>query len=179
MPKDGLLPQQRRLAALVGEWEGESRTWFSPGDAPRESRWTTRRRPIMGGRFVLEEYSSSLDGDPFEGIVLYGWDLAEKKHFAVWVDTFHMSSGPMHSTGAEVPSALLNVIGTYKAGEQVWGWRTVIEVASPGEQVVTAYNISPAGQEDKAIETRLRRRKAAARGSRPARRAPPRRKARR
>ena len=41
--------------------------------------------------------------------------------------------------------------------EQHWGWRTNIEIISDDEVMITAYNISPEGQDDKATETVYKR----------------------
>lgn len=153
----GLTRQQRALAALVGEWEGPSKTWFAPGEAPHEARSHARFRPVLGGMFIQQEYESSLDGEPFEGLAFYGWDTNEEKHVVVWVDTFHMSTGPMLSKGLADEGELLNVLGTYQAGDEVWGWRTVIKIDGQDRLEVVAYNITPAGEEAKAIEVQYRR----------------------
>ncbi len=41
--------------------------------------------------------------------------------------------------------------------EQHWGWRTNIEIINDDEVMITAYNISPEGQDDKATETVYKR----------------------
>jgi hypothetical protein len=57
--------------------------------------------------------------------------------------------------------ANFNVLGGYAYVtpeiEQHWGWRTHIEMLSDSEIMITAFNISPEGQESKATETIYRK----------------------
>jgi len=50
-------------------------------------------------------------------------------------------------------------LGSYGGPEipEPWGWRTVTELTDNDTLVITAYNISPEGQEDKATETVYKR----------------------
>jgi hypothetical protein len=48
-------------------------------------------------------------------------------------------------------------MGGYGPPEQRWGWRTRFDLVSPEELVITAWNISPTGEEDKATEATYRR----------------------
>jgi hypothetical protein len=147
-----------RLQAMAGSWTGTTKTWFEPETVADESPMTGTIRPVLGGRFLMHEYQGSLSGKPFEGIAIYGFDLGNNAFQSAWVDSFHMSTGIMFSQGGEVGNGF-SVLGSY-GGEGIptpWGWRTVLELVSPDELIITAYNISPEGQEDKATETVYKR----------------------
>ena len=150
-----------QLSRLVGEWEGTSKTWFEPTVVADESPVRGSMRLVLDGRFILHEYTGSFAGKALEGITIFGYHLGLKKFQSAWIDSFHNDTALMFSEGSR-NSEEFKVLGSYAyvtpEAEQHWGWRTELEILSDDELVITAYNISPAGEEAKATELRYTRR---------------------
>lgn len=143
-----------QLDALIGNWEGITKTWFEPGVLADESAMKGAIRPILGGRFVMHEYQGNLSDKPFDGIAIYGFDIPNNKFQCAWIDSFHMGTSIMLSNGNALENGF-SVLGNY-GGPDIpvpWGWRTDIKLIDKNTLIITAYNISPEGQEDKATET--------------------------
>jgi hypothetical protein len=58
-----------------------------PGVPVLESRASAKFRRILGGRYLVQEYSGAMGGMPFEGMSLGGFDNAKKEHFSTRVDS--------------------------------------------------------------------------------------------
>lgn len=149
-----------QLSRLAGSWEGEAKTWFEPDTVADASPMKGTMRPILDGRFMMHEYKGSFGGKPLEGIAIYGFHLALGKFQSIWLDSFHNGSAMMFSEGKRGDNNL-NVLGSYAyvtpEMEQYWGWRTQIDIVSNDEIIITAYNISPEGDEVKATEVNYKR----------------------
>jgi hypothetical protein len=152
----------QQLLQLAGEWQGTTRTWFEPGNPVDESPMAGTIRPLFDGRFVLHEYKGSFQGKPFEGICIMGYHLLSQTFQSAWVDTFHMGTGIMLSESTTNHN-FFSVLGSYSSGgeqPEQWGWRTEVKLEDENNIILTAYNISPAGEESLATETRYARKQA-------------------
>ena len=149
-----------RLSRLVGEWEGIAKTWFEPGKIADESPVRGTMQLILNGRFIMHEYTGSLSDKPLEGLAIYGYHLELEKFQCAWIDSFHNGTAIMFSEGKKGEDSF-KMLGSYAyvtpEMEQHWGWRTEIDILNDDEVVITAYNISPEGEETKATETRYKK----------------------
>lgn len=148
------------LKKLVGNWAGTNTTWFEPEKIADQSPIKGTIRPILGGKFILHEYTTAFSGNPVGGMAVFGYHLGIGKFQSAWLDSFHNGSAIMFSEGSRGNEAF-NVVGNYvyisPEEEQNWGWRTELKIVNENEIIFTAYNISPEGQETKATEIKYLR----------------------
>ena len=76
------------LAGLVGNWSAKMKMWMEPGAEPQENSGTVKRRMIMGGRYLLEEFEGTYNGMPFQGLGHTGYDNVTKQFVGSWMDNF-------------------------------------------------------------------------------------------
>lgn len=143
-----------QLSDLAGEWQGTTKTWFEPDQLGDESPMQGTMKVVLDGRFVLYEYQGSLGGKQFEGIAIIGFSISSATFQLAWADSFHTGTDIMFSEG-KGGDKLFNALGSYGAAEmpEPWGWRTEIDLPNKDTLIITAYNITPSGEESKATET--------------------------
>jgi hypothetical protein len=147
-----------QLNALVGEWTGSTKTWFEPSTLADESPVSGSISSLLDSRFVQLSYHGSFQGKPVSGICIWGYHLGSGKIQSSWIDSSHTGMEIMFGEGT-ANSRGFEYTASYFAGEDQprWNWRTIVELNETNELLITAYNISPEGEETKAQETVYRR----------------------
>ena len=89
------------LANLAGNWTTTTKSWMDPGKPPMESTGTAVMKMVLGGRFLLQEFTSEMMGQPFSGIGIDGYDNLRQKYVTAWFDT--MGTGIFLMEGSASP----------------------------------------------------------------------------
>lgn len=90
-------PMHAMLASWNGTWNGETTMWDYEGATPNTSTGTAVNTMIFDGRYQSSKHTGNMMGMPFEGHSIMGYDNAQKKFVASWIDTW--STGIMTSSG--------------------------------------------------------------------------------
>ena len=75
------------FASLAGSWTTTTKEWMEPGKPPTESTGSADMKMLLDGRFLYQEFSSQMMGQPFSGIGIDAYDNLRKRYVTVWLDT--------------------------------------------------------------------------------------------
>ena len=89
----------KQLMALEGSWEGPTKTWLQPDAEADESINKSTFRSVLDGRFALQEYEDTVNGEPHVGVTIFGYNLDAGRFEFAWVDSFHAGTSIMFSEG--------------------------------------------------------------------------------
>lgn len=146
------------LRQLVGGWTGTTKLWLEPDVLTDESPVLGTITLVLEGRFAIYLYQGSIEGETQHGMFTFGYNTTIDQYEASWVDSFHNNTAIMFCVGSAKENGF-SVLGSFPdpTGGPDWGWRTEVELVNPDHLIITAYNISPEGDEAKATESRLTR----------------------
>jgi hypothetical protein len=101
------------LQDLVGQWDLEVQARTGPESAWERSTGRSSCVLALGGRYVVEHWSATLQGQPFEAMQVLGYDKLAERFVSIWMDSF--STWPVTSSGRMGPDGrTLELAGTMR-----------------------------------------------------------------
>ena len=88
----------KKLEPIVGTFTAHAKNWMAPGAKADESDGISENKWVLGGRFIEQQVTATMMGQPFNGIGYTGYDNYKKKYVGSWMDS--MGTMIMTSTGS-------------------------------------------------------------------------------
>ncbi|MCP4633461.1 MAG: DUF1579 domain-containing protein [candidate division Zixibacteria bacterium] len=153
--------QHKQLQADVGSWEFSTKWWEEEGAKPEESKGTSEVKAIFGGKFIYEDVSGEMMGNPFKGIAITGYDNFKEQYVSFWID--EMSTSMMISYGTPDESGkLVTYEGTYDdliTGEKDKKSKSIMRIIDNDNRIYEMFEWDEDGKEYKSFEIVYTRKK--------------------
>lgn len=142
----------KQLASLVGSWSTKTKEWMEPGKPPTEANGSCEEKMLLDGRFLQQECTGEMMGQPFNGVGVIGYDNLKKKYVSTWSDSMSTGIFMMEGTGSADGKTV-----TLKGGHQepMGGFmthRAVWKIIDPNNQIFEMYGAHKGQKEMKMLE---------------------------
>lgn len=133
------------LHQFVGEWRTEGKTKDASGKEV-DALGLEYDRMVLGDFWLFFVYNSQMDGKPFVGHGMIGYDPARKKYIGTWVDSMSPYMATYEGTVDPKTKALtLETSGTDPATEKACKGRMVYEFQDPEHRSLKSFKEDESG----------------------------------
>lgn len=145
------------LAEMSGNWDVASKSWMAPGAPVMESKGSAKIVPIMGGRFVHQEFKGDMGGMAFTGTGYTGYNNATKKYESMWMDS--VTTAMMLFTGERKADGSLEFKGDYvdPMSGQKKQFRSISRNPDKDTMVFEMFDTDSTGKEFRSMEMTYKR----------------------
>jgi hypothetical protein len=142
----------KQLASLAGSWTTKTKSWMEPNKPPMESTGACEDKTLLDGRFLQQECTGEMMGQPYTGIGVHGYDNLTKKYVTTWMDS--MGTGIFFMDGtASADGKTITLNGSHKDPMGgVMKHRAVWKFVDANTQTFEMYMTEKDGKEMKMME---------------------------
>ncbi|MFK7760050.1 MAG: DUF1579 family protein [Phycisphaerales bacterium] len=131
------------LMETVGNWTAKTSFVMDPTQPPMESDATMTVKSLLDGRHVMSHFKMELNGEPFEGYSIMGYDNAHDEYNSMWIDS--MSTKITYMTGNKDEHGNIVMLGTASTPMGDNPMKIVTSKADDGTWTDQFYDMMPDG----------------------------------
>ena len=140
------------FATLAGSWTTTAKEWMEPGKPPTESTGTADMKMLLDGRFLYQEFTGNMMGQPFSGVGIDAYDNMTKKYMTAWMDTMGTGIFMMEGT-ASADGKTITLKGSHpEPGGGKMTHRAVWKIVDDNTQTFDMYGTHHGTKETKVLE---------------------------
>jgi hypothetical protein len=142
----------KQLASLAGSWTTQTKEWMEPGKPPTEATGSADMKMVLDGRFLQQEYNSTMMGQPYSGMGITAYDNLRKKYVSTWIDSMGTGIFVMEGT-ASADGKTITLKGQHaEPGGGQMTHRAVWKIVDSNTQTFDMYGKHGKGKEMKMME---------------------------
>jgi len=137
------------LEQLVGTWSCEVKMWMDgPQGKPIVSKGTGEYKMALGGRFLQQEFTGEVAGQPFHGVGYIGFDNFKKTYVSFWIDDMTTAMMTMEGSLDSKATALTmhGKVNEPATGERNITVKDVLRIVDKDTHVFETYNVTTFGE---------------------------------
>ncbi len=139
-------------ASLAGSWTTNTKEWMDPNKPPTESTGSVQMKMLLDGRFLQEEFTGNMMGQPYSAVGVHGYDNLRKKYVTTWLDTMGTGIFTMEGT-ASADGKTITLKGRHdELGGGYMTHRGVWKFPDNDTQTFEMYGAHNGGKETKMLE---------------------------
>jgi hypothetical protein len=142
----------KQLASLAGKWSTKTKEWMDPNKPPMESTGTCEEKVLLDGRFLQQECTGNMMGQPFTGIGVTGYDNYTKKYVSTWMSSMGTGIFVMEGTGSADGKTVTLKGGHDDPTQGHMNHRAMWKFVDANTQVFEMYTLGKEGKETKMME---------------------------
>ena len=142
----------KQFESLAGSWTTQTKEWMEPGKPPTEASGSADMKMLLGGRYLQQEFTSEMMGQPYTGMGITGYDNLHKKHVSIWLDTMGTAPFMMEGTGG-ADGKTISLKGQHaEPGGGHMTHRAVWKIVDDNTQTFDMYGTHHGGKDTKVLE---------------------------
>ena len=142
-------PAHKNFEQFVGTWDVETKLWMNgPKGEPSVSKGSSEYKLALGGRYLQQEFSGEMMGQPFNGVGYTGYDNFGKKYVSFWIDNMSTAMSTMEGT-MDKEGKTLTMWGKMDepaTGEKGKNVKYVTRVVDKDKHVFESYDVTSYGE---------------------------------
>ena len=147
----------KQLASLAGSWTTKTKSWMEPNKPPMESTGSCEEKILLDGRYLQQECTGEMMGQPFTGIGVQGYDNFTKKYVATWMDSMGTGIFVMDGTASADGKTITLKGGHPDPFEGVMKHRAVWKFVDANTQTFEMYHVGKHRKDMKMMEITYQR----------------------
>ncbi len=142
----------RLFASLAGSWTTKTKEWIEPGKPPIESTGAAEMKVLLDGRFLQQDITGQMMGQPFSGLEIIGYDNLLKRYVTTWMSTMGTGIFIMEGT-ASADGKTITLKGQHaEPGGGQMTHRAIWKIVDSNTQTFDMWGTHHGGKEMKMME---------------------------